>query len=531
MFCGFFLAGAAFFFSSRLFLNTQFGVLPALGGCAGAYLLFSYHYYRPTAMATKKQETNYYKEGYRDGVATIDTQGRRIWVYPTKPSGKFYNYRKLVSYLLIAILFAGPFITIGGQPLLMFNILERKFVIFGQLFVPQDFYIFVMGMIITIVIIVLFTVAFGRIWCGWTCPQTVFMEMVFRRIEYWIEGDAGKQKALNRAPWTSEKIRKKVLKHTIFALISFAISNMFLGYIVGGRKLMQMVTSSPSEHWTVFVSLAVFTGVFYYVFAFFREQACTSFCPYGRLQGIFLDKDSINITYDYIRGEPRGKLKRKQHDSALEAALQGDCIDCLACVKICPTGIDIRNGTQMECVNCTACIDACDDIMDKIDKPRGLIRYASENEISQGKKFRFTLRMYAYSGVLLVLFGVLGYMLTARTVIETTILRAPGQMYQLTDDKKGVRNLYTIQIVNKSAEKMKVELRLLEPEGKITMVRNDLLEIEPEKMADGAFFLEVKKSALLGLKTKVRISVQTPEGEKIEEVHTTFVGPGAGVRQ
>lgn len=472
-------------------------------------------------MAVKKQETNYYKEGYRDGVATVDVDGKRIWMYPKMPKGIFYNYRKVVSYLLLIILFAGPFLTIGGEPLLMLNILERKFVIFGQLFVPQDFHIFVIGMIITVLFVVLFTVTFGRIWCGWTCPQTIFMEMVFRRIEYAIEGDANAQRKLNNSPWTGEKIRKKTIKHIVFALISFFIANMFLGYIVGGNNLIEMATSSPLENWTLFASLSGFTAIFYYVFAFFREQVCTSFCPYGRLQGVLLDKDSINISYDYVRGEPRGKLKKQ----TAEVVPQGDCIDCHACVRVCPTGIDIRNGTQMECINCTACIDACDDIMVKIDKPKGLIRYASENEIEKGEKFKFTTRMYAYSAVLIFLVGVLGYMLTSRAMIETTILRAPGQMYQLTESG-GVRNLYTIQVVNKSSAVMDLDLKLVEPVGELTLVKGELT-LKPENMVDGAFFLEFERSELSGLKTDVLIEVWS-DGQKIEEVTTTFVGPNVG---
>jgi len=475
-------------------------------------------------MAIKKQETNYYKEGYRDGVATVDVEVKRIWMYPKKPSGTFYNYRKIVSYLLLVILFTGPFLTIGGEPILMLNVLERKFVILGQLFVPQDFHIFVIGMIITVLFVVLFTVTFGRIWCGWTCPQTIFMEMVFRRIEYLIEGDATAQRNLNNSPWTGEKIRKKTIKHIVFALISFFIANMFLGYIVGGYNLIEMVTSSPLENWTVFVSLSIFTAIFYYVFAFFREQVCTSFCPYGRLQGVLLDKDSINISYDYVRGEPRGKLKKQPADDVLEEALQGDCIDCNACVRVCPTGIDIRNGTQMECINCTACIDACDEIMVKIDKPKGLIRYASEAEIEKGTKFKFTTRMYAYSGILILLLGVLGYMLTSREIIETTILRAPGQMYQLTETGN-VRNLYTIQVVNKSAEAMPLNLKLGAPKGELTLVKG-ALELKAASMVDGAFFLEFAKSELSGFKTDVVVEVWS-QGKKIEEVNTTFVGPRA----
>ncbi|ANQ51129.1 4Fe-4S binding protein [Flammeovirga sp. MY04] len=517
-------------------------------------------------------------DSFRDSISTVDSQGKRIWLYPKKPSGRYYNSRKWVAYILVAFFFVGPFLKINGQPFFMMNILERKFVIFGQLFVPQDFFIFVLIMISLVIFIVLFTVVYGRVWCGWTCPQTVFMEMIFRRIEYWIEGDANQKRKLDNGPWTREKYIKKISKHTIFIVFSLAIANMVLGYIVGGDELIHMVKNKPAENWPVFLAHIGFAGIFYFVFAKFREQACTQVCPYGRLQGVFLDKDSIVISYDHVRGEPRGKLKKQKKSasgcggcgsqqeavkpivsrvkpkrptpaplpeikkeektkeeevrkmtladvnaSASEEQPQGDCIDCKLCVHVCPTGIDIRNGTQLECVNCTACIDACDEVMDKIDKPRGLIRFASANDIEKGKPFKFTTRIKAYTAVLTILVVAVVFALTTRNDIETTVLRAPGMLYQKADNGD-IRNLYTLNIINKSnVDYNDLSVKLVEREGKITIAGGQMI-LKQEGKLDGAFFIEIPPSELDGRKNEIKLQIMNGD-QIIDEVSTNFMGP------
>ncbi|MDX5436563.1 MAG: 4Fe-4S binding protein, partial [Pontibacter sp.] len=294
-------------------------------------------------MATTKPKPT---DEFRDHLSTVDAEGKRVWVYPKKPQGKLYNYRKYVSYVLLAFLFAGPFIKINGLPLLMLNVIERKFVIFGVLFWPQDFFILVLAFLTMAVFIILFTVVYGRIFCGWVCPQTIFLEMVFRRIEYLIEGDYTKQRALDKMPWNTEKILKKGTKTFVFLAISFLIANTFLAYIIGIDALLEIAIDNPLNHLAGLGALVVFTGLFYGVFAWFREQVCTIACPYGRLQGVMLDKKTVVVAYDYGRGEPRGKLRKNQERT------EGDCINCNQCVHVCPTGIDIRNGTQLECINC-----------------------------------------------------------------------------------------------------------------------------------------------------------------------------------
>lgn len=249
-------------------------------------------------------------EAYRDSIATVDKDGKRIWLYPKKPSGRYYNARTIVSFIFLAIFLVLPFIKYNGEQLFLFNVLERKFIFFGILFTPQDFHLFVLVLLTFFVFIILFTVVFGRLFCGWVCPQTVFMEMFFRRIEYWIEGDAGAQRKLDASPWTAEKIRKKTLKHVIFFAIAFVVSNYFLAYIITMEEVLKIVREPVTEHWGGFFAILGFSGVFYGVFARMREQVCTTICPYGRLQGVLLVKDSIVVAYDHKRGEPRGKLKK-----------------------------------------------------------------------------------------------------------------------------------------------------------------------------------------------------------------------------
>ena len=338
---------------------------------------------------------NFNDENFRDSIGTVTEEGKRAWVFPKKPSGKYYERRKIVSYFLLAFLFAAPFVKINGNQFLMFNIMERRFNIFGFPFWPQDFHLFVISMIIGVIFITLFTVAFGRIFCGWICPQTIFMEMVFRRIEYWIEGDRGKQIRLAKQPWNSEKIKKKVTKWVIFSIISFLIANVFLAYLIGSDRLIQYVIDGPLAHLSTLISLIIFTSIFYFVFTWFREQVCIIACPYGRLQGVLLDTKSIVVAYDHKRGEGEKGRKKFRKNEDRQALGHGDCIDCMQCVHVCPTGIDIRNGTQLECVNCTACIDECDHIMESINLPKGLIRYASEENIEKKAKFKLTPRIKA----------------------------------------------------------------------------------------------------------------------------------------
>ncbi|UOB18912.1 cytochrome c oxidase accessory protein CcoG [Abyssalbus ytuae] len=464
------------------------------------------------------------KEVFRDSIGTINEEGNRAWVFPKKPDGKFYDYRKWVSYFLLAFLFLSPFIKINGNQFLLFNVLDRRFNIFGFPFWPQDFHLFVISMIIGVVFVTLFTVVFGRIFCGWICPQTIFLEMVFRRIEYWIEGDRGAQIRLDKQPWNGEKIRKKLFKWFIFLIISFLIANIFLAYLIGSDELIQYVKDGPAKHISTLVALSIFTAVFYFIFAWFREQVCIIACPYGRLQGVLLDNKSIVVAYDYKRGEgEKGRKKiRKGEDRA--ALGYGDCIDCFQCVNVCPTGIDIRNGTQLECVNCTACIDECNTVMEKVNLPKGLIRYASEENIESKKTFRFTARMKGYTAVLIILIGVLTGMLFLRNEVEATVLRLPGQLYEHKGEHI-ISNVYTYKIVNKTTKEIDdVVLKLESHKGKVELVAGNTFTVPEQGIAEGTLFIEIDKAFLDKDKTKLIIGVYS-KGELIETTTTNFLGP------
>jgi cytochrome c oxidase accessory protein FixG len=464
-----------------------------------------------------EQATPGNQDTFRDHISTISEKGNRAWIYPKKPAGKLYRARTLISYLFLAVLFAGPFMTWNGHPFVLFNVIQRKFILFGVGFWPQDFFLFVLAMLTFIVFIILFTAIFGRVWCGWVCPQTVFMEMVFRKIEYWIEGDAAQQRALDAAPWSEKKALKKIFKHALFFLLAFVIANTFLAYIIGFDQLKLLAIDGPGAHMVGFVALLAFTGVFYGVYARFREQVCLVVCPYGRLQGVLLDRNTVVIAYDYGRGEPRGPVRKK------ETRTSGDCVDCHLCVQVCPTGIDIRNGTQLECVNCSACIDACNHVMDKVGFSRGLIRYTSENTIASKQKFRITTRIIGYSAVLLLLVAVLSTLLAFRTDVETTILRTRGQLYQdMGNGQTG--NLYNIDVVNKTYHDLPLELRVKNMKGTIKYVGNDLSRVKLDSIATAEFFLVVDNGELKGMKTPVVFEVCS-DGQVLEEIKTNFLGP------
>ncbi len=465
------------------------------------------------------------QEAFRDHIGTVDSAGKRIWIYPKKPEGFFTRWRDIVSYVLLIVLFGMPFIRIAGEPFFLLNILERRFVLFGQPFTPQDFHLFVFAMITMIVFIILFTVVFGRIFCGWICPQTIFMENVFRKIEYWIEGDANAQRKLNAASWDGTKLWKKSIKYILFYGVSVIIANTFLSYIIGSDEVIKIITEPVQMHMGGFIAMLIFSGVFYFVFAYMREQVCLVVCPYGRLQGVLLDRDSIVVAYDFVRGEPRTRIKKNKLAETLteDAPKIGDCIDCKLCVQVCPTGIDIRNGTQLECINCTACIDVCDAVMDKVDRPRGLIRYDSYNTIAEGKKRRFTPRMAAYSIVLLLLVGLEIFLISYRSSVETLILRTPGMLYQKVDENH-LSNLYNYEVVNKTnREYQKIEFKLIEHDGEIKLIGKEP-NLGKSGQASGSFFIVLEKDDLQGQKNPIYVEVYA-DGELIEKVKTNFMGP------
>lgn len=460
-------------------------------------------------------------ETFRDSIGTMEQSGKRKWVFPKKPSGKYTNYRTLVSTILLAFFFAVPFITINGNPFLLINILDRQFFIFGQPFFPQDFFILALGAITSIVFIILFTVVFGRIFCGWVCPQTIFLEMIFRKVDYLIEGDRNKQMKLDRQEWDAEKIWKRSLKYFLFLVISLIITHWMYMYIVGYKEVFHIMEQGPFENFSSFMVMIIFTAAFYFTFAWFREQVCTLVCPYGRLQGVLIDKQTINVYYDFKRGENRSKW-RKGEDRAAEG--KGDCIDCHQCVVVCPTGIDIRDGQQLECVNCTACIDACDEVMVKVGLPKGLIRYATEDEIENEMPFRFTNKMKAYTGVLLLMVGFLGFLLSNRGEVEAKFIKPAGSTFFVRDGN--ITNIYNYTFLNKSTKDQMVTIKVLEPShGKITLSGEEKILLKKDQITKGTVNLSFPENEIKLSKQKVKIGVYNSAGELVDSFDTTFEGP------
>jgi len=418
----------------------------------------------------------------------------------------------VVAALLLTFFFGAPFIQLNGQPFLLFDVLHRKFILFGKLFWPQDFHLLVIAMITFMVALVLFTVIYGRGFCGWACPQTIFLEMVYRKVEFLIDGNAKEQRHLANGDWTFEKIWKRTVKHMLFILLSLLISHTLLSYFIGIDGVIEMIQNGPASNFPAFLLMLLFSFVFYFLYTIFREQVCSILCPYGRLQGVLLDANTIVVAYDYVRGEPRGKLTKEI----------GNCIDCNKCVDVCPTNIDIRNGTQLECINCTACIDACNRVMTRMKKPKGLIRFASDNEIRNELPFKINARIIAYSAVLFVLISVfVGLFITSKQT-ETTILRTSGSLYQV--NKSGeVLNIYQMKIINKTNNDLPVEIKLLLHEGNMKRISpSDTLRAN--SLMEDVLLLSIPKEKLLKGSNKIAFGIFVNH-QMVEEVKTAFLAP------
>jgi cytochrome c oxidase accessory protein FixG len=460
-------------------------------------------------------------ERHRDFNSNREQSGKRKWMFPRKPRGKYTNYRNFVAYTILLFYFVLPFITINGNPFLLLNVLNQQFFIIGQPFYMQDFFILTVGVIVFLISIIIFTIAFGRVFCGWICPQTIFLENVFRKIEYTIEGDRNEQIRLANQDWNFEKVSKRALKWIVFIILSLLFTHWLLMYFVGYQEVFRIVCNGPSSHQTIFTAMIVSTAAFYFVFAYFREHVCTLVCPYGMLQSVLIDEETINVSYDFKRGESRSKWNKNE---GREAAGKGDCIDCYQCVVVCPTGIDIRDGLQLECVHCTACIDACDEVMDKAGLPRGLIRYASETEIETPQRTRFSKKTKTFAVILVALQIFLGFLLYNRADVEGKFVKSSGSTFSIRNGK--ITNTYSYSLINKTNQQRIISIRILKPgNGEVSSSSSSKIIVDRHTIKKGTINISFPEKDIRLSKQSISIGVFDVKGNLIESYETYFEGP------
>ena len=465
--------------------------------------------------AGPRQDTGY-EESFRDHLGNVTRDGKRLKIYPKRPSGRYHSARRVVSWFLLAFLFVGPFLRINGQPLLLLNIVDRKFVILGIPFWPQDLYLFLLALLSLVVFIVLFTAVFGRLWCGWACPQTIYLEYVFRPLERLFEGTKGRGGKANHevAAW------RVGLKYLTFLVVSLYLAHTFLAWFVGVASLRQWITGSPFQHPAAFLVMAATTGLMMFNFCFFREQLCIIACPYGRFQSVLLDRLSLIVSYDSQRGEPRGKLQKGPLAPGTEK--HGDCINCGLCVAVCPTGIDIRQGLQMECVNCTQCIDACDSIMAKVDKAPGLIRYGSQAGMAGEALSKIRPRVILYPLVLVLVLSLLTVMLFRKQNTDVTLLRHFGLPFTQVAEGQ-IANPLRLKITNRLPDEKAYEVTLEGVVGQVLLPENPL-RVAGDAVRTEALTVVAPWSAFHDGQLKVTLVVSDGVDFR-REVPVTLLGP------
>jgi len=450
-------------------------------------------------------------QDFRDRPNNIDASGQRKWIRAKQPRGKWYLRRNIVGYLLILFLIVAPFLKVDGHPFMLLDILNRKFYLFGLMVFAEDTYILALVMAVTVISIVLFTVVFGRVWCGWACPQTLFLELVYRKIEFLFDGNGRKGK--NRKDSAASSGFRRMAKQAVFVAVSIFFTNVFLMWFIGPAQLWKIMTEPVGDHLVGFLVMIALSMFYYWIYAYFREQVCTLFCPYGRMQGVLLDSNSISVIYDFKRGEPRNS----------KVSEGGDCINCLQCIAVCPTGIDIRNGSQLECIHCAACIDECNLVMKKINRPYNLIRYDSFRGVESGKRSFLNARSIAYTAVLVVLMVILAFTAGRRSTIDVTMWRAQGTLYQQLDSET-ISNIYQIMFLNKGNEPLELTLRLLDcPTGELTIAGGKIV-LPPDGKMKEALIVKMKKGSLTGKVTDFKIGLFS--GDQLKETITSnFLAP------
>ncbi len=429
-------------------------------------------------------------------LSTLEKDGSRRWLWPKLSPGRFWSRRRWVGYALIAFFVALPHLRISGKPAFLIDIPARQLIVAGYTFLPTDTLLVAFGGISIFLTIMLSTALAGRVWCGWFCPQTVYMEFLFRPIDRLFEGTKGR----GGAPRRSIIGPLAILRYVIYLILAMALAHTFLSYFVGTDRLAYWIQSSPAKHPLAFLVMTGTTVAMLFDFLFFREQLCLIACPYGRFQSVMLDRRSLIVGYDTKRGEPRGKLaKSKTTDGgSSEQAQKGDCVDCKMCVAVCPTGIDIRNGLQMECINCTQCIDACDSVMDKIGKPRGLIRYSSQDGLDGKPSSILRARTLMYPVLLAISFSAFLYVLSTKSSFDVTVIRGAGNPYTSIGIGR-VQNSVKVRLVNRSDAPKVFQIAVSTPDGvAIEVIEPEKLALEPGKSSVVAVSLQFASSVLAG---------------------------------
>ena len=448
-------------------------------------------------------------------LSTMNRDGSRKWMYPRLSTGSMYTRRKIVGWLLIVLFLGLPILHINGEPALFLDFVHRRFAIFGQIFYATDTLLLMLFGLTLVLAVAWATALFGRVWCGWGCPQTVYMEFIFRPIERLIEGSESQRRKRDSQGWSGERIRKLVLKLFLYTIIAAALSHTFVAYFVSWDRLLEWMTSSPGNHWGFFLMMGLTTALIVFDFAYFREQMCTIACPYARLQSVLMDRDSLIVSYDPSRGEPRGRRKKTQREQEAQGIKLdlGDCIDCGACVRTCPTGIDIRDGLQLECIGCTQCIDACDAIMIGVDQPTGLIRYTSENKVEHKPSRILRPRLVIYTGLLVLFSSTLLYLATHTVNIDVDMIRATGRPFAMLPDDQ-VSNHFKLRTQNRTRDTRHLHVEVLEPaNAEIKAQGGAKFSLEPGEMKRLDLWIVTPSSTFRGSKIKAKINVIDDLGE------------------
>jgi cytochrome c oxidase accessory protein FixG len=446
-----------------------------------------------------------------EGSSALRGDGRRTFVVPADVGGRFTTRRRLVFLVLLAIYVALPWIEVGGHPAVFLDLARRTFYLFGAAFNAQDFWMSFFLLSGVGFALIVATALWGRVWCGYACPQTVFLEGVYRRVERWIEGPRNLRLARDRAGWSADRALRKVAKHALFVLLSFVVAHVFLSYFTSIESLFTMMRERPGAHPEAFAWAFGMTALMYFNFAWFREQLCIVICPYGRLQSVLTDPDTTVIGYDARRGEPRGKLKQEG---------RGDCVDCNRCVVVCPTGIDIRNGLQLECVGCAACVDACDEVMGKVGRPAGLIRYDSQQGLTGNARRFWRPRVYLYVFLGALGLAVASFALQRHVPFEANLLRLPGAPFVLESDGKQVRNALELHLVNKRGEAVQFRVEAVAGAGMEYVVARPELTLPPMGSMRIPVFVLAPND---GARRETRIEVH--DGRESRIVSGPFVAP------